>query len=135
MRRVFVLTHEQARQRALECVRTAPEGFGVAVGEPTRTLQQNAAQWPILEAFSQQLRWPINGAIVKMSADDWKDVLTATFRGEQARLSQTLDGRVVMLGARTSEFTKPEFSDWIAFLEATAADRGVETDKGQAVRP
>lgn len=126
MKRTFILGHSEARQRAVELVRTVPDGFCVTVGEPSRSLEQNAAQWPILQAFADQLQWPINGAMVRMTADEWKDVLTASFRTEQARLSQTMDGRVVMLGQRTREFGKREFSDWLEFLHATAAARGVD---------
>lgn len=132
MKQVFRLVHPEARARALHAVKSAPEGYAVTVGEPTRNLEQNAAQWPILEAFAQQLTWPINGDRVHMSAEDWKDVLTATFRGEQARLSQTLDGRVLMLGQRTREFGKREFSDWLDFLNATAISRGVELERATA---
>lgn len=126
MKQPFILAHPEARRRAIEAVRTAPDGYAVTVGEPNRSLEQNSAQWPILQAFAEQLRWPINGAMVHMTPDDWKDVLTASFRGEQALLSQTLDGRVVMLGQRTREFGTREFSDWLDFLHATAAARGVD---------
>jgi hypothetical protein len=124
-KRVFKLVHAGARRGAVEAVQTAPEGFCVAISEPTRTLDQNAAQWPILTAFSEQLLWPVNGERVRMSPDEWKDVLTAAFSNEHARLAQGLDGGVVMLGLRTSEFGKREFSDWLEFLHATAAARGV----------
>jgi hypothetical protein len=63
--------------------------------------------------------------MVTMDADDWKDVLTAAFRGETVRLAMGLNGGVVMLGQRTSKFTKAEFSEWIEFLYATAAQRGI----------
>jgi len=116
----------------VQAVQNAPAGHCVTVGEPTRNLEQNAAQWPILEAFARQLTWPINGDRVYMTAEDWKDVLTATFRGEQARLSQTLDGRIVMLGQRTREFGKRDFSEWLDFLNATAAMRGVELERATA---
>lgn len=116
----------------MQAVQNAPEGYAVTVGEPTRNLDQNAAMWPILMAFSEQLTWPINGDRVHMSPEDWKDVLTASFRGEQARLSQTLDGRIVMLGQRTREFGKREFSEWLDFLHATAAMRGVELEGATA---
>jgi hypothetical protein len=97
----------------------------VKVTNDTRSLQQNAAQWPILEAFSKQLLWPVNGHMVYMTDEEWKDVLTAAFKKEQVRLAMGLDGGVVMLGHRTSEFEKDEFSEWIDFLKATAAERGV----------
>ncbi len=124
-RRMFILNGPGPRQNAQEWIRTAPEGWEVVGKPPTRNTAQNAAQWPILEAFSKQLEWPVNGRMVKMSADDWKNVLTAAFRKEQARLAMGLDGGVVMLGSRTRDFTKSEFSEWLEFLHATAVDRGV----------
>lgn len=125
MRRTFILSHAEARHRAQEAVRNAPDGFVVAISEPTRNLEQNAAMWPILQAFSDQLDWPVNGLMVKMTPEDWKDLLTAAFHRETARLAMGLDGGVVMLGLRTSKMGKREFSDWLEFLHATAAARGV----------
>ena len=63
--------------------------------------------------------------MTKMDPDDWKDVLSAAFKGENVRLAMGLNGGIVLLGQRTSKFSKAEFSDWIEFLYATAADRGV----------
>lgn len=103
----------------------APEGHVCRISEPTRSLDQNAAQWPILQAFAEQLQWPINGRMEWMNEDDWKDVLTAAFKQELARVAPGLNGGMVLLGARTSKFGKKEFSDWLEFLHATAADRGV----------
>ena len=122
----FVLIDAQVRQRcAAWILNEAQEGWHVVCKPPTRTLDQNAAQWPILDAFSKQLVWPVNGAMVKMSADEWKDVLTAAFKRETVRLAQGLDGGVVMLGAKTSAMSKPTFSEWLEFLNATAAQRGL----------
>ena len=112
----------------MAAVADAPDGHVVTVAEPTRTLEQNAAQWPILEAFSRQLVWPVNGQMVKMTPDEWKDVLTAAFRKETVRVAMGMDGGVVMLGLRTSGFGKGKFSDWLDFLNATAAIRGVELE-------
>lgn len=91
----------------------------------TRTLEQNDAQWPILEAFAKQLQWSVNGDMVWMTSEEWKDVLTAAFDEEDVRLAKGLNGGVVMLGKRTSKFPKKKFSDWLEFLHATAALRGV----------
>lgn len=124
-RRTFILAHPEARRRALEAVRTAPDGYAVSVKPATRSLDQNAAQWPILDAFSKQLQWPINGRMEWMQAEEWKDVLSAAFKQEKARLAMGLDGGVVMLGQRTSKMDKRTFSEWLEFLKATAVDRGV----------
>ena len=90
-----------------------------------RTAAQNRLMWPILTAFSQQLLWPVNGRMERLAPDEWKDLLTAAFRGESVRLAMGLSGGVVMLGTRTSRFSKAQFSEWIEFLYATAADREV----------
>ena len=100
--------------------------YVLKIEKHTRSLEQNKAQWPILQAFSQQLEWPVNGRMVKMEPDEWKDVLTAAFKQETTRLAMGLDGGVVMLGARTSKFTEDEFSQWLEFLNMVAADRGVK---------
>lgn len=124
-KQVFILSHELARRNAVAAVSNAPHGFKVTVSEPSRSLDQNAALWPILEAFSEQLTWPVNGAMVSMASEEWKDVLTAAFRRETARVAMGLDGGVVMLGCRTSKMGKREFSEFLEFLHATAAARGV----------
>ena len=129
MKQVFILAHEQARANAMRAVKNAADGLCVTIGEPNRTLEQNAAQWPILACFSKQLVWPVNGSMVKLTDDEWKEILTAAFRQEQPRLAMGLSGGVVMLGQRTSKFKKKEFSDWLEFLHATAADRDVILDE------
>ena len=125
MKRIWKLTGEVAKKAACREVLSAPEGHVVTIAEPNRTLDQNAAQWPILESFAQQLDWPINGVLSKITADDWKDILTCAFRNEQPRVAMGLSGGMVLLGQRTSKFGKREFSDWMEFLWATANERGV----------
>lgn len=124
-KRVLRLINADVRERAARECRDAPDGAVVRFGEAGRSLDQNAAQWPILQAFSEQLEWPVNGRMVKMTPDEWKDVLSASFQNEAARLAMGIDGGVVMLGMRTSRMTKRQFSDWLEFLHATAAERGV----------
>ena len=126
MKRVFRLVHAQARANALNCVAEADHGMVVTVAEPTRNLEQNAAMWPILQAFSDQLQWPVNGAMVRMTPDEWKDVLSAAFRKETVRVAMGLEGGMVMLGSRTSKFSVREMSEFLEFLHATAAARDVD---------
>jgi len=126
MNRIYFLVHDEARKRAMEDVRTAPEGEVVRIGEATRSLEANAAQWPILAAFSKQKQWPVNGKLETLTADEWKHVLSAAFEKENVRLAQGLDGGVVMLGGRTSKFGKKKFSDWLDFLNAAAVELDVK---------
>jgi hypothetical protein len=124
-KKVYILANPVARQNAIEAVKSAQDGFKVTVAEPTRSLDQNAAQWPILDAFSEQLAWSINGVMTKLEPEDWKTILTAAFRQEGNRVAQGLDGGLVFLGMRTSKMSKKEFSDYLEFLNATAVLRGV----------
>ena len=128
MKQTYILAHPTARQRAVDAVRNAPDGFCVTVAEPSRNLEQNAAQWPILQAFADQLKWPVNGSMESLTAEEFKDILTAAFKRETVRVAMGLDGGMVMLGARTSQMGKREFSEWLEFLHSTAALRGVELE-------
>ena len=123
-KRTFIL-NPQSRLIAHQALKEAPEGYAMTIGDATRSLEQNAAQWPLLQAFADQLQWPINGRMEWMSKEDWKDILTAAFKQELARVAPGLDGGMVLLGQRTSKFGKKQFSDWLEFLNATAALREV----------
>lgn len=73
----FRLVHAEARRRAADACQSAPDGFIVRITEPTRNLEQNAAQWPLLDAIAAQLLWPVNGEMVKLTSEEFKDILTA----------------------------------------------------------
>lgn len=122
---IFNLISHAVRLRCCEAIMSAPDGMRVEIKERKRSLDQNAAQWPILQAFAEQIKWPVNGELVALEPEEFKEILTAAFFGESVRLAQGLNGGVVMLGKRTSKFTKKEFSDWLEFLHAAAAARGV----------
>lgn len=121
----FFLTSQLARRAAIQAVNDAPEGWVVRVSDATRTLEQNAAQWPYLEGFSAQDKLEVDGVMSKITPEEWKIVLTAAFKQETVKLARGLDGGCVMLGEHTSGFTKKEFSEWLEFLKATAAQRNV----------
>lgn len=126
-KRTFFLVDRSVLRRAFEVAEAlVGSGWKLTLQEVGRTLDQNAAQWPYLDAFSKQLRWPVNGEMVQMEPEEWKDVLTAAFQGETVRLARGLNGGVVMLGMRTSKMGKRRFSEWLEFLKAVAAERGIE---------
>lgn len=124
MKRTYGLVHIEARRRAAQDCMTAPDGYVATVSEPTRSLDQNAAQWPILQAFAEQKQLMVNGKMEYVSDEEWKDVLTGAFNEELNRVAHW-KGRMVLLGQRTSKFSKARFSDWLEFLHAAAAEEGV----------
>lgn len=123
---VYFLVHDTARRLAAAQCMTAEDGFVCRIEPPSRTLGQNAYQWPYLEGFSKQLQWPVNGELVWLTKEEWKDVLTCAFEEEiRPRLAMGWAGGVVMLGRRTSQFGKKKFAEWMTFLMAAAALKGV----------
>jgi hypothetical protein len=131
-KRLFILAHPEARRRAMACVAEAPAGHVVTVQEPRRNLEQNALLWVLLQAFADQLEWPINGRMCRLEPEEWKDILSAAFRRETQRVAPGIDGGMVLLGLRTSKMGKREFGEFLEFVQATAADRGVELEEAPA---
>lgn len=130
-KRVFIL-NPVSRPRAIAALQEAPDGYAATVGEPTRNLSQNSAQWPILQAFADQLQWPINGHMEWLTPEEWKDVLTCAYKRETVRVAMGMDGGMVMLGSRTSKFSKAQFSEWLEFLHATAVEREIDLEYAEA---
>lgn len=129
MKKRFILAHDMARRGAMEYVARAPAGYVVEIREPSRNLDQNALMWALLTEFSEQLQWPVNGQMAYMSPEDWKTVLTASFRRETQRMTQGIDGGIVILGMRTSKMSKREFAEFIEFIQSVAAERGIELEQ------
>ena len=126
MTRTITLAHPEARRRALEAVREAPDGYVVTVGEQTRTLEQNALLWPLLDAVSKQVEW--YGS--RLTTSEWKDVFTASLLGQKA--VPGIDGGFVVCGSSTSKMGKRKFSDLCELILAFGAERNVDFGQGPA---
>ena len=127
-KQIFFLVHNTSRQLAAGMALNAPDGTVVEFKDPTRTHMQNACMWPILEAFSRQKQWEVNGELKWLTRDNWKDLLSASYKRESLQLAQGIDGGMVALGVRTSIMGKREFSEFIDYLKAVAAEMGIELD-------
>ena len=124
MKKTWEITGDAARNAICSAVMSAQLGQFATLGDPTRTLDQNAAQWPWLEGFAQQVEIPINGASMKVDSDTWKEILTAAFSGEQMRFA-VWQGKTILLPQRTSQFGKKLFAEWLEWLMAEATTNGV----------
>lgn len=132
MKQTFRLAHDTARLLAVRAVQLAPGDYVVTVSEPNRSLEQNAAQWPYLEAWAQGKEICINGKMAKGTADDWKDIHTALYNGETRMAVH--DGKVIMLPQRTSKMGKKVFGEWMEYLAAVTAQAGLEPVYKNAIR-
>lgn len=120
-RRVVILDTQANRLKAAAMCSKAPDGWRVEFRAPTRSTDQNALMWARLTEISQQVEW--HG--MRLSPNDWKEVLTAGLKRE-VRPVPNIDGDgFVMLGLRTSEMTVAEMRDFMALVEAFAARQGV----------
>jgi hypothetical protein len=120
-KRLFILAHDIARQRAIDAVREAPAGYAVTIAEPKRNLEQNARMWAMLSDVAQQVEWYGK----RLTAEDWKHVFTASLR--KLEVVPNLDGTgFVALGMSTSRMSVREMRDLIELMFAFGAERDVE---------
>lgn len=96
----------------------------VVVSDIIRSLDQNAKMWPMLKDFADHAMLEVDGVMLLVEPEDWKDVLTAAFE-QETRVAVGLDGRKVLLGARTSQYGQAKMSEFIEFMYAAGSERGV----------
>jgi hypothetical protein len=85
----------------------------------TRSTQQNARMWAMLQDVADQVTW--HGR--KLSKEDWKHVFSASLKRQDA--VPGIDGGFVVLGQSTSKMTVPEMADLMTLMEAFGAEQGV----------
>ena len=91
----------------------------VTLGRKKRSNDQNAKLWPMLTDISRQVDWFGR----KHSPDQWKDIITGSF--EHCEFVPGIDGQMIMLGGRTSKYSKARFSELIEYIYAFGADKQV----------
>jgi len=85
-----------------------------------RSLEQNRMMWANLEDIAQQVVW----YGVKLTKEEWKDVLTAALKKQ--KVVPGIEGGFVVLGARTSKMTVPEMTELIELSTAFGTQQGVK---------
>ena len=85
-----------------------------------RSLEQNRMMWANLEDIAQQVIW----YGVKLTKEEWKDVLTAALKKQ--KVVPGIEGGFVVIGARTSKMTVPEMTELIELSTAFGTQQGVK---------
>lgn len=85
-----------------------------------RSLNQNRMMWANLEDIAQQVIW----YGVKLTKEEWKDVLTAALKKQ--KVVPGIEGGFVVIGARTSKMTVPEMTELIELSTAFGTQQGVK---------
>lgn len=94
------------------------------VTRSVRSLEANRKMWAMLNDLSKQVEWPVDGLVQKITAEEWKDILTAATKSE-LRMAAGVNGGVVFLGVRTSKMTIKQMNDLIEYLYAFGSERDV----------
>jgi hypothetical protein len=76
--------------------------------------------WANLEDIAQQVTW----YGVKLTKDEWKDVLTAALKKQ--KVVPGIEGGFVVIGARTSKMTVLEMTELIELSTAFGTQQGVK---------
>jgi hypothetical protein len=120
---MFYLVNDSARKMAHAAISQAPDGYGVRVEPPKRTLDQNAKLHAELQEIAESVEW----AGKHRDVETWKRLLTAAWlraRGEPIELLPAIDGAGVDVVFRaTSTLTVQEMSDLIEFISAWRTSR------------
>ena len=96
------------------------------MNDTLRTFEQNSMLWVLLNDFANQKKWLVNNQECFISAEDWKDLLSACYRKEAQRIAQGIDGGIVLLGARTSKMKIDQMSEFIEYILATGAQMNIK---------
>lgn len=119
-RRYFVLSHDVARKLAAAQCQLAPDGYICEIKPATRTLEQSARMWAMLNEISKQVEWYGR----KLDSESWKHVFSSSLR--KMDVVPNLDGTgFVALGLSTSKMSKKELSDLMTIIEAFGSEHGV----------
>jgi hypothetical protein len=131
-KRVFILSHDLARRRAVQAVADAPAGYVIQVSEPTKKRIQEEKYHAMVSDIAKQSEY----AGKRWDDDDMKRILIDEFADEMrlagtplhhdGRLIPSENGRrVIQLGIQSRDFYVKEASQFIEFLFSWGADRNV----------
>lgn len=137
MNKIFRLAHETARRLAIECVRAAPDGWVVRVGEPVKSRAQEEKYHAQIGDIAKQYEFCGR----KWEPEDMKRLLIDQFKRETINdpefaqawkdmgvvdMAPSLDGSgVVMLGVQSRKFPKKLASGFVEYLYSFGAEVGV----------
>lgn len=134
-KRQFVMSHPEARRRAVAAVAEAPEGFSVTVAPPTRNNAQNALLHSLLGEIAERVQWAGKARPI----ETWKRLLCAAWlraEGESIELLPAIDGHGVdFVYAPTSTLSKVQAASLIDYVTAWASEQGVFEEQETGATP
>lgn len=124
MKQQFLLRSESVKKNAISCISNinadADNYLIVKIEERTRSNDQNAKLWAMLNDISNQVVWYGK----KLNTESWKHVFSAALKKQET--VPGIDGGFVILGQSTSKMKVSEFKDLIELIYAFGAEQGVD---------
>jgi hypothetical protein len=121
----FILSHPEARKRALQSVSEAPNGYSVTISEAKRSLDQGALFHAICNDIAKSgFEW---GGKARDAAT-WKSLLIsahAVATKEPGINLMGLEGELVFLRESTAHMTKARATSLIEYALAWCASNGI----------
>lgn len=118
MRPVRLIGPKQ-RAYAKAQIDTAPDGYVMRLSEPTRTIEQSAKMWAVLEDVARAE--PLGR---KHTPDEWKAIFMQACGWESAFLPG-LSGGFFPIGFRSSRLTVRQMADLLTYILAFCAEQGI----------
>ncbi len=127
-RRTFRLVNPAVRQRAVEAIMKAPEGYCAAIGEETRSQEQNRLMWPLIADMQAQVP-----GMAAHTPDQVKLQFLNALDNEMQFLPEIWGGGMFAVGQRSSTLTKSDFSMLLELMFKWGAENDVRwSAKSQA---
>lgn len=124
MSAIVRITDEASRARAKHWINRAEPGVTVTFRKPTRSNDQNAKLWAMINDIRQQKEK--HGK--DMAADVWKAVFMRACEHEVA-FATGLDGEPFPIGFRSSQLSVSQMADLITFIIQWGDEVGIEWSK------
>lgn len=118
--RAVILDSRYNRDKAHRDIDAAPIGSVMTIKPPSRTPDQNAKLWAMLTDISRAMP---GGR--KHPAETWKELFCHAC-GWAVQFEMGLNGQPFPVGYRTSRMSKTQMADLITFIDAWAAEQGIQ---------
>ncbi len=121
MKHLYILSHPEARQRALAAIHAAPDGFRVVVEPPKRSGGQNDIFHALCGDIARDCLWLGK----QWPADAWKVLLVsghAVATKQGAEVIPGLEGEFVNVRESTAKMNKTRATSLIEYAQAFYAN-------------
>lgn len=113
------------RQRAMEAVMNAPEGWIVEIKEPTRTLEQNAKLHGMLQDISSQSQYMNK----RRGVEFWKGLFVSGWQiatGQKPEIVPGLEGEFINIRESTATMGVKKLSSVMEYIYPWAIENNVK---------